>query len=128
MRCILSWTIIGIIVLIAPVAAVASISLPPIMDSWNPDKHDVRAMLVGRTPYEEARIRDDLLRYIADASVVARELQGGTAEARNLAARFEAFATDSRSALGKISQPTAVAENFNRMLDDCRSCHAIYNN
>jgi cytochrome c556 len=54
-------------------------------------------------------------------------VRGNSAEARDLAARFAAFADDGQRLLGKIGQPSAVAAKFKRMTDDCQSCHAIYN-
>jgi cytochrome c556 len=128
MRRIVSRTILSVTFLAAPVTAVAGLSLSPIMESWNHSKRSIDAMLSGRTPYDEAEIRRELQRYVDNASRVAREVRGGTAEARDFAARFEAFANDSRSALGTVSQPAAMAARFSRMLGDCQSCHDVYNN
>jgi cytochrome c556 len=127
MRRILLRAFVGAAVLIAPVAAVAGLSLSPIMQSWNHSKRSIEAMLGGQTPYDEARLRQDLQHYIASSSTVAQHANGASAEARDLAARFDAFANDSRAALGTVSQPAAMRENFNRMVGDCQSCHAIYN-
>jgi len=127
MRLILSRTILGAAVLAAPVAAAAGISLSPIMESWNHSKRDINAMLGRRTPYDEAEIRQDLQRYADSASRLARDVKGNSAEARDFSARFDAFARDSRATLGAAGQPAAMRENFNRMLGDCQSCHAIYN-
>ena len=128
MRPILLRTILGVALLLVPVAAVAGISLSPIMESWNHSKRQIEAMLAGQAPYDEAQIRQDLERYIGSSATIAREMKGNTPEARDLAARFEAFANDGRSALGGVGQPSAVNESFQRMVGDCQSCHAIYNN
>ncbi len=128
MRHSLLRTIFGAAVLAAPVAASAGVSLSPIMDMWSHDRRDIAAMLTGRRAYDEARIRQDLQRYITSSSAVARDRRGGSAEARAFAARFDAFAEDSRAALGAAGQPSAVAARFDRMLADCRGCHAIFNN
>jgi cytochrome c556 len=128
MRHILLRTILSAAVLVVPGVAVAGITLSPIMASWNHSKRKIDAMLGGQTPYDEAQIRQDLQRYIASSSTVARSLGGGTAEARDFAARFKAFASDSRTALGSVSQPATTAANFNRVASDCQACHAIYDN
>jgi cytochrome c556 len=128
MRRILLRIALGAAVLVVPMAAVAGISLSPIMQSWNHKKHSINAMLAGRTPYDEAQLRQDIQHYADSASLVAREVNGQTAQSRDFAARFAAFAHDSRSALGAVGQPSAVSARFNQMLGDCQSCHDIYNN
>jgi cytochrome c556 len=128
MRLILLRTILGAAVLAVPIAASAGISLSPIMQAWNHDRRSIQAMLSGRIPYDETQIRQELENYITNSSAAARNAHGGSAEARDFAARFDAFANDSRLALGAASQPSALRQNFDRMLSDCRSCHAIYNN
>ena len=128
MRHILLRTVLGAAVLSMPVAAVAGISLSPIMQSWKHRAHAVDAMLAGRQPYDEARMRQFLQHCIESASLLARDMNGGSAEARDLAARFTAFSDDSRSVLGKAGDRAAAAEKFNRMLSDCQACHALYNN
>jgi cytochrome c556 len=128
MRPILLRTILGAALLAKPISASAGISLSPIMESWSQTKRTVEAMLAGRTPYDEALIGQDLRRYITSSARVARAAAGGTAEARDFAARFDSFANDSRAALGSAGQPSAMRDKFNRMLADCQSCHAIYNN
>jgi cytochrome c556 len=128
MQRILLRTIVSAAVLVAPDLAVAGISLSPIMESWTHSKRTIEAMLAGRTPYDEAQIGQDLQHYIASSSMVARDVKKGTAEARDFASRFEVFANDSRTTLGTVSQPSALRMSFNRMVGDCQSCHAIYNN
>jgi cytochrome c556 len=104
MRFIILGTILGTAVLALSTAASAGISLSPIMQAWNHDKRSIQAMLGGRTPYDEAKLRQDLQSYITNSVAVVRNAPGGSAEARDFAARFDG------------------------MLSDCRSCHAIYNN
>jgi cytochrome c556 len=106
--------------------ALAGISLAPIMESWDNDKRDLDALLAGRTPYDEAQIRQDIQRCVESSSLVARDGKKGTAEARDFASRFGVFANDSRTTLGTVSQPSALRMSFNRMVGDCQSCHAIY--
>jgi cytochrome c556 len=128
MQPILLRTIISAAVLVAPGLALAGIALPPIMSSWNQSKRRIETMFSGGTPYNEAQLRQDMQQYITSSSMVARDVRGGPAETRDFAARFEAFASDSRSALGSVSKPAAMRESFNRMVGDCQSCHAAYNN
>jgi cytochrome c556 len=128
MRRIVFRTILSAVLLAAPAVAVAAIALSPIMDSWNHSKRGIDAMLAGRTPYDAVQLRQALQRYVQSATRVAGDVRGGTAAARDIAARFDAFARDSRTALGTVAQPAAMRVSFNRMLADCRSCHAIYNN
>lgn len=128
MRLILLRIALGLAVLAVPITAVASLSLAPIMESWSHAKRGIDAMLSGRTPYDEALLGQDLQHYADSATMVARSVKGQTASARDFAARFEAFAHDSRSALAAVGQPTAVAARFRQMLGDCQSCHDIYNN
>jgi cytochrome c556 len=128
MRRIVLRIILGAGLLATPAAAVAAISLSPIMESWNHSKREIDAMLAGRTPYDAAQLRHDIQRYVESSARVARDMSGGSAEARDFAARFEAFANDSRDALAEVAQPAAMSPRFNRILADCRSCHAIYNN
>ena len=128
MQRILLRMILGTVVLIVPMTAVAGISLSPIMESWNHSKRDIAAMLSAGKSYDEAQLRQELQRYIDSASRVSRGVRGDTADARDFAARFDTFANDSRSVLGKVGDRSAVTAGFNRMLDDCRSCHATYNN
>jgi cytochrome c556 len=128
MRHSLMRTIFASALLAAPLATSAGVSLSPIMDLWSRDKREIAAMLGGRRPYDEALMRQDLQRYITSASAVARDRRGGSAEARAFAARFDAFAADGRAALDVAGQPSAVAAKFDRMLADCRGCHAIFNN
>jgi len=128
MRHILLRTILATAVLFPPAAASAGVSLSPIMESWSHDKRDIEAMLTGRRPYDGRRIREELQRYIASAATLARAAHGSSAAARDFAARFDAFATDGRAALGTADDASATSATFDRMLGDCRSCHAIYNN
>jgi cytochrome c556 len=128
MRRIVLRTILSAAVLAVPAVAAAAISLSPIMESWNHSTRQIDAMLSGRTPYNEAQLRHAIQRYVESSTRVARDMNGGSAEARDLAARFEAFASDSRDALATVAQPAAMSARFNRIVADCRSCHAIYNN
>jgi cytochrome c556 len=127
MRRILLRATLGAAIVVAPVAAVAGISLSPVMQSWNQSRRAIDAMLAGRIPYDEAQIRRDLQRYVDGASLLARDVKGNSAAARDVAARFAAFSDDGRRVLEKASQPSAVAAGFTRMIGDCQSCHAIYN-
>jgi cytochrome c556 len=121
-------TVLGAAILLAPGLAIAGISLSATMESWNRDRHKIDAMLAGQTPYDEALLRQDLQSYMERSSLLARDVRGGSAEARDFASRFEALANDSRSALGAIGQSSALRVSFNRMVGDCQSCHAVYNN
>jgi cytochrome c556 len=116
-----------IAILSVPVIASAGISLSPIMDSWSHTTHSIDATLAGRRPYDATALRADVLLYINDAARVAHHINGGSAEARDFAGRFAAFAEDGRLALGSVGQPAAFRPRFDRMLGDCQSCHAAYN-
>ena len=115
-------------ILTVPVTAVAGIALSPIMNSWSHSKHSIEAMLTGRAPYDEARIRQDLQHYVASASRVASGVNGNTAEGRDFAARFKAFANDSQTVLGQLGKPSEARAGFERVVADCQDCHATYNN
>jgi cytochrome c556 len=128
MRRILMRTALGIAVLAVPMAAVAGISLSSTMESWSHNKRAIDAMLAGRIPYDEAQLRQIFRRYVESSSMVARTITGQSAQARDLATRFEAFSNDSAIALGAVRQPAAMATRFNQMLGDCQSCHDAYNN
>ena len=127
MRLILLRATLGAAILVAPVAAVAGIALSPVMQSWYHSGRAIDAMLAGQAPYDEAQIRQDLQRYVAGASLLARDERGNSTAARDVAARFAAFANDARRALDTVGQPAAVTAGFKRMLGDCQACHAIYN-
>jgi cytochrome c556 len=126
MRRILLRATIGSAVLFAPVAAVAGIALSPVMRSWNHSRRAIDAMLEGQAPYDEAQLRQDLQRYVAGASLLARDERGKSGAARDVAARFAAFADDARRVLDTVGRPAAVTAGYERMLGDCQSCHAIY--
>jgi cytochrome c556 len=128
MRRILMRTALGVAVLAVPMAAVAGISLSSTMESWSHNKRKIDAMLAGRTPYDEAQLRQLLQRYVESSSMVARNITGQSAQARDFATRFEAFSNDSAIALGAVGHPPAMAARFNQMLGDCQSCHDAYNN
>ncbi len=120
-------SILCVVILAAPVIAVAGISLGSMMESWNSQRHRIEAMLGGRRPYDEAALHQALSLYINDASRVARAIPGNSAEARDLAQRFAGFAADGQRALGSIGQPEAFRARFDQMVSDCQSCHAAYN-
>jgi cytochrome c556 len=128
MRRIVLRAILSAAILAAPAVAAAAISLSPVMESWNRNERAINAMLTGRTAYDAAQLRQDIQRYIDTSARLARDVRGGSAEARDFAARFEAFSNDSRNALGTVAQPAVMSARFNQMIADCRSCHAIYNN
>ena len=119
---------LGVALMVAPTAVVAAVSLAPIMESWSHSKHDIVSMLAGRSPYDETQTRSDLQRYVTSSRLLAREVTGGTTQARDFRSRLETFANDSQSALDMARQQSTVADKFNRMLADCQFCHAIYNN
>ena len=128
MRRILARTILSATLSLVPVAAIAGLSLSPIMQSWSRDQRDIKAMLGGQRPYDQTELRLDVQRYMASAALVARNLRSGTPEARDFSARFRGFAADSRSALDNVGQPAAFRTTFTRLIGDCQSCHDIYNN
>jgi cytochrome c556 len=118
---------LGFVILFGPAIAVAGLSLPPIMESWNHDQRDIRAMLEGARPYDEARVRRDLEGFIGSAFLLLRNVNGGTAEAKDFRARFAGFASDSRALLGEVGQRSAIEAGFSRVIGDCQSCHSAYN-
>ena len=121
-------TALGAALMVVPGVAMAGIALSPIMQSWNHAKRHIDGMLSGRNPYDAATVQQDVTLYITDATMVANHVRGGSAQARDFAGRFAAFAADGRSALASVSQPAAFTARFSRMVGDCQSCHAAYNN
>lgn len=120
--------ILCLAILSVPVIAAAGIALSPIMDSWSQTTHRIDAMLSGRRPYDAAALREAVSTYIDDAARVAHHVNGDSAEARDFAGRFQAFAADGRQALGSVGQPAAFRPHFDQLIGDCQSCHAAYNN
>lgn len=114
--------------LVVPTVAVAAISLSPIMRSWNRTTHHIDDMLSGSAPYDQAALRQAVQVYITDGTMVASRIPADSAQARDFAGRFQAIAADSQTALHAVGDPALFRSRFARITDDCRSCHAIYNN
>ncbi len=66
--------------------------------------------------------------YVEDATMVASRIHGDSSDARDLAARFRAFAADGQAARAAAAVPAQFRVRFERMTKDCQSCHAMYNN
>ena len=114
--------------LAVPAVAVAAVALSPIMQSWNRTTHHIDDMLSGSAAYDQVALRQSVQVYITDGTMVASRISGNSAEARDFAGRFHAIAADSQAALHAVGDPALFRSRFTRITDDCRSCHAIYNN
>jgi cytochrome c556 len=85
-------------------------------------------MLSGSAAYDQAALRQAVQIYVTDGTMLASRITGNSAEARDFAARFHAIAADGQAALHAVADPARFRSRFARITDDCRSCHAIYNN
>ncbi len=106
----------------------AAPGLRGIMRAWRDDARTTRDMVAGRIAFDDAAVRAILQGYSADAARIAAAVSGHGAAARDFRRRFEAFQSDARAALGDVDRPSALRADFVRVLNDCQSCHDVFNN
>lgn len=111
-----------------PLAAAAALALAPIMRDWNHARREIDAMLAGNTPYDAAVLRRAAALYVRNADAVAAATKERSAAARDFAERMRNFAADSAAAGAVAASPADFRGRYARVMADCRSCHAIYNN
>ena len=115
------------LIVATPMVVSAAPALRSIMHAWRDDARATHAMLYGRAAFDEAAIRAALQRYAADAGSVAARVNGHTARARDFKGRFVAFQAQAQATLGDIGRRPALEANFSRLINDCQSCHHVFN-
>jgi cytochrome c556 len=112
----------------APLSALASIPLRGIMHDWNSNTHTARDMLVGRTSYDPATLRNVLESYVTEADRVQRAVNTSTPAAREFQADFAKLQSDAKNSLAHLGQRRLLAGDFSRIVSDCNACHNRFRN
>jgi cytochrome c556 len=113
--------------LLAVPAAARAGEVSHVMHSWRQAQRAVDAMLHGAAPYDQAQLRQAMAAYVADASGLARRMNTGTPDGRDLQRRFLDFAAMAQQSAADISRPQVFRTDFSQVKAQCDSCHAIYN-
>ncbi len=113
--------------LAAPAAVEANSALRGIMHTWRRDLRTSDDMLSGRTPFDANTVRATLSAYMRDASRIATQINGQSADSRDIRRRFETLQADAQQALQHVGQPAVLRGDFHRIVSTCQSCHDAYN-
>jgi cytochrome c556 len=98
------------------------------MRTWKADAGTLEKMTVGAVALDRAEATRLLQGFIADSQALAARARGSSAEAADIKARFEAFATDAQLAIEAIRADDKVKSRYLQLRADCRSCHDVYAN
>ena len=114
---------------IAVVAStVAAPRLKPIMRDWKAQANQAQLMLGGAAPYDETQLRQILARMVGDARDIEAGISGSGARALDVKARFSQFEADAAATLQLAAARDSARAKFQRVANDCRSCHDALNN
>ena len=114
-------------VLAAPAfEAQASSALRGIMKTWKRDWRSSTSMISGRGTLDQEALRTTLARYVADSGSIAAQINGQSADARDMKQRFLTFQQTAQAALQHVGDKQALQSDFKRMDATCNACHDLY--
>ena len=106
----------------------AAAGLKGTMKSWDGSARRIRSMMKGHSAFDEALVADALRTYAADAARLQAQIAGGDARAQDFKRRFAVLQTDAQTALSHQAQRATFANEISRVMGQCESCHAKYDN
>ena len=117
---------IGAFTLVA--SADAAPRLKPIMRDWKAQANQAQLMLGGAAPYDETQLRQILAGMVGDARDIEAGISGSGARALDVKDRFSQFEADAAATLQLAAARDSARAKFQRVANDCRSCHDALNN
>ncbi len=105
----------------------ASSPLRPIMRGWKSDLADLDRMIMYNQSFSAPDVQRILSGLATDSKSMSDRIKGGAASAKDLRARFDAFAAQS-SATAALSNRDAIKARYANLRGACRDCHDVYAN
>ena len=109
-------------------SVVAAPRLKPIMRDWKAQANQAQLMLGGAAPYDETQLRQILAGMVGDARDIEAGISGSGARALDVKDRFSQFEADAAATLQLAATRDSARAKFQRVANDCRSCHDALNN
>jgi len=109
-------------------SAAAAPRLKPIMRDWKVQANQAQLMLGGAAPYDETQLRQILAGMVGDARDIEAGISGSGARALDVKDRFSQFEADAAATLQLAAARDSARAKFQRVANDCRSCHDALNN
>jgi cytochrome c556 len=120
--------VVSLVVAATAGSASANSSLKPTMRSWKADAATMDRMLTGSSAFDVADATRILQSFAADSQSIAARVNGTSAQARDVKARFEKFSGDVQSAIEGVASREKMKARYSQLRADCRSCHGVYAN
>ena len=98
------------------------------MSDWKAQANRAQSMLSGAVPYDQAELRQILTAMVGDARDVEAGINGSSAQARDVKDRFSQFEADAAATLQSAAARDGAKARFQRVVNDCRSCHDALKN
>ena len=112
----------------AVASAAAGPRLRPIMNDWKVQANRAQSILSGAVSYDQAELRQILTTMVGDARDVEAAIKGSSAQARDVKDRFSQFEADAAATLQSAGARDGAKARFQRVVNDCRSCHDALKN
>jgi cytochrome c556 len=105
----------------------AASPLKPIMRGWKSDLAELDRMVTYNQSFSAQDVQRILAGFAADSQSLSDRIKGGAASAKDLRARFGAFAEQS-SAMAALSSRDALKSRYVSLRGACKDCHDVYAN
>ena len=105
----------------------ASSPLRPIMRGWKSDLADLERMITYNQSFSAPDAQRILGALATDSQSLGDRIKSGAPSAKDLRARFDAFAAQA-SAMAALSSRDALKARYANLRGACRDCHDVYAN
>jgi len=105
----------------------AASPLKPIMRGWKSDLTELDRMVAYNESFSAPNVQRILSGFASDSQSLSDRIKGGATSAKDLRARFSAFAEQS-SALATLSSRDAFKARYANLRRACGDCHDVYAN
>jgi cytochrome c556 len=105
----------------------AASPLRPIMRGWKSDLVELDRMITYNQSFNAQDAQRLLAGFATDSQSLSKRINGAAASAKDLRARFDAFAKQS-SAMAALTGRDALEARYVNLRGACKECHDVYAN